>query len=39
MNKNKLKNIAGLTLVEMMIGVIITTIIMAAMYTRKEKTK
>ena len=33
MNKNKLKNIAGLTLVEMMIGVIITSIIMAAMYT------
>jgi len=33
MNKNKLKNIAGLTLVEMMIGVVITTIIMAAMYT------
>ena len=33
MNKNKLKNIAGLTLIEMMIGVIITSIIMAAMYT------
>ena len=33
MNKKKLKNIAGLTLIEMMIGVIITSIIMAAMYT------
>lgn len=33
MNKNKLKNIAGLTLIEMLIGVIITSIIMAAMYT------
>ena len=33
MNKKKLKNIAGLTLIEMLIGVIITSIIMAAMYT------
>ncbi len=33
MNKNKIKNIAGLTLIEIMIGIIITTIMMAAMYT------
>jgi hypothetical protein len=33
MNKNKIKNIAGLTLIEIMIGIIITSIMMAAMYT------
>ena len=33
MNKNKIKNIVGLTLVEIMIGIIITSIMMAAMYT------
>ena len=33
MNKNKIKNIVGLTLIEIMIGIIITSIMMAAMYT------
>ena len=33
MNKNKIKNIAGLTLIEIMIGIIITSIMMTAMYT------
>ena len=33
MNKNELKNIKGVTLVEMMIGVVIASIMMAAMYT------
>jgi len=33
MKKNTLKNIAGLTLIEILIGVIISSIMMAAMYT------
>ena len=33
MKKNKLKNIAGLTLIEMLIGVVISSIMMAAIYT------
>ena len=33
MRKNKLKNIAGLTLVEMLISLIISSVMMAAMYT------
>ena len=33
MNKKYLKNIIGLTLVEVLIGIVITTIMMAAMYT------
>ena len=33
MIKKNLKNIAGLTLIEILIGVVITTIMMAAMYT------
>ena len=33
MNIKKLKNISGLTLIEILIGVVISTIMMAAMYT------
>ena len=33
MKKNKLKNIAGITLIEIMIGVVISAIMMGAMYT------
>ena len=33
MKKNTLKNIAGLTLIEILIGVVISSIMMAAMYT------
>ncbi len=33
MKKNKLNNIAGVTLIEIMIGVVISTIMMGAMYT------
>ena len=33
MKKNKLKNIAGVTLIEIMIGVVISAIMMGAMYT------
>ena len=33
MKKNKLKNIAGLTLIEMLIGVVISSIMMGAIYT------
>ena len=33
MNKNKFKNIAGFSLIEMLISVVISTIMMAAMYT------
>ena len=33
MKKNKLKNIAGFTLIEMLIGVVISSIMMAAIYT------
>ena len=33
MKKNKLNNIAGLTLIEILIGVVISTMMMAAMYT------
>ena len=33
MNKKIFKNIIGLTLIEILIGIVITTIMMAAMYT------
>ena len=33
MNKKNIKNIIGLTLIEILIGIVITTIMMAAMYT------
>ena len=33
MSKNKLRNDAGLTLVEILIGIVITTLIMGALYT------
>ena len=33
MKKNKLKSIAGLTLLEMLIGVVISSIMMGAIYT------
>ena len=33
MKKNKFKNIAGLTLLEMLIGVVISSIMMGAIYT------
>ena len=33
MKKNKLNNIAGLTLIEILIGVVISSMMMAAMYT------
>ena len=33
MRKNKFNNVAGLTLIEIMLGVVISTIMMAAMYT------
>ena len=31
--REKLKNISGVTLIELLIGIVITTIIMGAMYT------
>ena len=34
MKKYNLKNIAGLSLVEMLIGIVITSMIIAAIYTR-----
>ena len=33
MKKNKFKNISGLTLLEMLIGVVISSIMMGAIYT------
>ena len=33
MKKNRINNIAGLTLIEILIGVVISTMMMAAMYT------
>ena len=33
MKKNKINNISGLTLIEILIGVVISTLMMAAMYT------
>ena len=33
MNKNKFKNIAGFSLIEMLISLVISTVMMAAMYT------
>ena len=33
MRKNKFNNVAGLTLIEIMLGVVISSIMMAAMYT------
>ena len=33
MKKNRFKNIAGLTLLEMLIGVVISSIMMGAIYT------